>query len=367
MTTNGNTELVVLGPGYGESVLVGLGNGCWIAVDCCIDSESGEPWPQRYLYERGIDVSTAVKLVVATHWHDDHVRGLSKFFKACASADLVLPVAFARQEIMAFVYAYGAQPTLKVSSGVSELYGVLTELMKRDRRPIFALTNRRLKVFPGPQIGRTSDCEVWSLSPSDGEIARFLTFTAASALQPGATVRVIPPPEKNHTSVVLWVAFGEASLLLGSDLEETADPTSGWSGVLAGNQHGEKARVFKIPHHGSNTAHNERVWTEMLEPNPLGVVTPFRRGKVVLPGSADIQRILRYTDRAYLTCDPRRTAKIPRRPQAVEKTMRETAINMQPTELVGGWVRLFATSTDLSQGWEVGLSPNAMHISGARS
>ena len=68
-------EVSLFGPGFGECVLVHLGNNQWMVVDCCLELSSGRPAPIHYLEQLGCDIEQAVCLVVATHWHDDHMEG----------------------------------------------------------------------------------------------------------------------------------------------------------------------------------------------------------------------------------------------------------------------------------------------------
>lgn len=83
-----DAELHVFGPGYGESLLVHLGCGEWMIVDAC-RQRGKPPAALKWLDDLGVDVATAVKLVVATHWHDDHVRGLAETLRACDGASFV--------------------------------------------------------------------------------------------------------------------------------------------------------------------------------------------------------------------------------------------------------------------------------------
>src|SRR5271165_3173970 len=71
---NDELELAVFGPGTGESILVHLGAGEWLCVDCA--RFRGRVWPLVYLEALGVP-ATAIKLIIASHWHTDHVDGLS--------------------------------------------------------------------------------------------------------------------------------------------------------------------------------------------------------------------------------------------------------------------------------------------------
>ena len=81
-------EITLFGPGYGESVVLHVGNGAWIVVDSCIDKEN-TPVAIHYLNRLGVDPAEAVTLVVATHWHDDHIRGMARLVAACTNANEV--------------------------------------------------------------------------------------------------------------------------------------------------------------------------------------------------------------------------------------------------------------------------------------
>ena len=141
-------EVSVFGPGYGESLLIHVGKGCWIAVDSCIDHASRRPRPLRYLEALGVDPNTAIHIVVASHWHDDHIRGMHELFKAASSAYFVCSAALTGVEFLtlADLYASGSSHTTR---GPRELYRCLTETAARGKssgRQIlrFAIADRLL-------------------------------------------------------------------------------------------------------------------------------------------------------------------------------------------------------------------------------
>ena len=81
----GDFELTLLGPGYGESLVLHLGDGIWVLVDSCLDSD-GLPQALRYFESINVDPAEAVDLIVATHWHDDHIRGIADLVETCKKA-----------------------------------------------------------------------------------------------------------------------------------------------------------------------------------------------------------------------------------------------------------------------------------------
>ena len=87
-------EISVFGPGIGECVVVHLGDSDWVVVDSCIDRQSGRPVALEYLRSLGVDVASQIKLVIATHWHDDHIRGIAEILHAAESAKFVNSAAY---------------------------------------------------------------------------------------------------------------------------------------------------------------------------------------------------------------------------------------------------------------------------------
>lgn len=66
-------EFTLIGLEYGESIVLHVGDGRWVAIDSCVDSH-GRPQALEYLEGIGVDPAIAVRMIVATHWHDDHIR-----------------------------------------------------------------------------------------------------------------------------------------------------------------------------------------------------------------------------------------------------------------------------------------------------
>ena len=56
------------------------------------------------------DSQEAVELVVITHWHTDHIKGLAKIVETCSSADVVWSNAFKDKEFLKFFTALNASP-----------------------------------------------------------------------------------------------------------------------------------------------------------------------------------------------------------------------------------------------------------------
>src|SRR5580692_2452947 len=100
-----------MGPGYGESIVIHVGGNEWIIVDSCKDYGQGRPAPLQYLEAIGVNAAAAVKIVAATHWDQDHVKGIGEVIATCKAAEFVCGKAFVRDEFQDYieVYSIGAQ------------------------------------------------------------------------------------------------------------------------------------------------------------------------------------------------------------------------------------------------------------------
>lgn len=300
-------ELSLFGSGFGEAILVHMGNNQWIVVDSCLDPESKRPAPIAYMEKLGIDWSGAVKLIVISHWHDDHIRGISSIVEECPEAKVFISEAMKEREFRKLIFA-AEQQNLGNTRGVDEFLRIYSILDARKQTkakcnpPGAAIQNRILLQGRLETPSGNRDMRVTALSPSDASVhlAR-QTFSRLYSDEVNHRVRVLPP-QPNDAAVALWVEIGCHKMLLGSDLEAGTDPTRGWHGVLANfSVQGTPAGIFKKAHHGARSAHHPAVWTELLSDNACTVLTTWSKGGKWLPTDVDIRRITSLTDKAYVT------------------------------------------------------------------
>lgn len=336
-------ELTLLGPGYGESAVVHLGDDEWIVVDCFreLASEGGRPAPLRYLERLGVDASAKVRLVVATHWHDDHIRGMAELVARCARATFCCSAAHCEREFLAIVGALSHRGVSVTGSGVEEIKALFSKTDARRRE--YASANKRLL--------RRADAEVWSLSPGTQVYDEFLQTVAALVPAIGRPKSRIPSLAPNETSVVLWVRAGTVRLLLGADLER-----QGWTAILENSARPDtEVAAFKLPHHGSEDADHDGVWDRMVASDSVSIVAPWHRGGAVLPRPADVRRILERGRPAYVTAKQKTIRSRARsRGRPVDRTIRESGIRVWrlPRSLSG--VRIRGQRQSISN-WKVDL------------
>src|SRR5262245_39431332 len=113
-------ELSLFGPGKGECVVVHLGHGDWMVVDSCPGEDNSRAVALDYFGRLGIDVGRQVKLVVVSHWHDDHIRGISQVVQEAASARFACSGALQNEEFFTLVAAQEWTKLVEQTSGMAE-------------------------------------------------------------------------------------------------------------------------------------------------------------------------------------------------------------------------------------------------------
>ena len=269
-----------------------------------------------------------VDLIVATHWHDDHICGMAKMVEVCSDAKFCCASTLLTREFLVAVDALEGRHLSVEGSGVREIHSVFTLLESRASQPTFALGNQLIHV--------RGKCEIRSLSPNSAVFQDFLKSVGNLFPREGQTKTRVPTLSPNKVAVALWIAFEEGAVLLGSDLERR-----GWIEILQKQaQSSDQASVFKVPHHGSANAHEPGVWHQMLTPDPFAMLTPWRKGGRSLPTQRDGRRILACTPNAYITArvGPSRSTRSDK--GMVHRTIRESGINLRSISMEFSAIRL---------------------------
>lgn len=309
----------------GECVVIHLGYGQWMVVDSCVDTRSKRPIALDYLSALNVDIKEQLQWIVVSHWHNDHMRGAAEIVRQAPKAILLCSAALRIKE---FYQLVSASTHDKLGTNDLPEFAEIFEIL-RQRSPHSKVPSTGIEwvksdqmIYSRPLTEERQGVLVHALSPSSDtftmaqlEFAPFLPEYKAPKRRPVA----ISP---NRVSITLWVRFGNARVLLGSDLEECGVPTMGWQGILASpNRPTGPVQIFKVPHHGSETAHNDEVWKQMVQSDAVAIMTPYLSGPKPLPSDADVARIKARTDYVYCTAPRTGFRSMPRRDRAVEKIM----------------------------------------------
>lgn len=331
-------EVSVFGPGYGECCVLHVGQGRWVVVDSCVESSDKEdrrPVAERYLRALGVDIATQVDMVVATHWHSDHVRGIGRVVSQASSATFCCAAALVDGQFLLYIEQLSTGSVATDGAKVSDFLSAIRTVVERGERVKFALGNRHLRSWG-------ADVHLRSLSPSDAELNIFLQNIATRLPQHGQPKRSAPRQDQNLSAIVLHLQAPSFGVLLGADMEVHHDPGRGWNAILSEAQNAAlpKSAFWKVPHHGSINGHHDDTVTHMLHPKPLSVVTPFNHLPEArkLPTEADRKRIAAYSGSFYATAHASRQ-QLRGVDAAVTRGLRENGIEIRKSASELGLVR----------------------------
>jgi beta-lactamase superfamily II metal-dependent hydrolase len=295
-------EVCIFGPGIGEAILVHIGAGRWI----CVDSArcDGEPWPVHYLQSLSIP-PTQIFLVVATHWHSDHVDGLGEIVQKCPGAQFVCSNALRVDEFKNLLARYVELETERVRAPLLEIRSIIRaygERRKADRNhpaPIFTSAKTLLHRVDVAGVGVL---EVWSLSPSADDVLTAQSEFANLFIPLDEYATGISAIRQNSSCVVLVIKAGADAILLGSDLERTTSNLTGWNAVVNGGWPLVPVNAIKISHHGSAGSFSQALWDNFVQPGAIAVVTPYTPSG--LPRIAELDRLRAMGCELYVTALP---------------------------------------------------------------
>jgi len=354
-------EISIFGPGYGECIVLHLTDNNWFVIDSCIDLNSKKSIPLKYLEQIGVSISNDLKYIIVTHWHDDHIRGISNLHKLASNSTIVLSSALLKQEFLTYVYAL-KERAMMTNCGIEEMYEIIQTSVVRKT-----------------QTGKTnlkhaaSDKTLWkhdkrnvaliSLSPSEDDYQNSLLEISGLINElKGAKKRAKHPSRNNH-SIVLWVKIDNDHLLLGADMESSTNKGSGWEAIsncqVVNNS---LASFYKAAHHGSITGHDDKIWERLLSKNPLVALTPFMKGKHKIPNKEDLDRICSYSKKFYAT--KLISLKKPvNRSRLVDKQMKEiSGLKINPISYSTGHLRFRKNINLLDSDWTVEIFDAAEKI-----
>ena len=299
-------ELSIFGPGTGEGILVHCGYGQWFAVDSA--RLDGECWALWYLRQIGVPFS-ALKLILASHWHNDHVSGLADLISVAPGATVAFSNALDSHEFRAFLAVFNAAAAGNNRSKVSE-FSQCIEII-RDRlqagTPPVRLASQHLPLIELAVSGIRATAIALSPSTLD-TLDALTTFVDLSALGLDHRPRPLSASTPNHASVVLYIQIDGNSIILAADRETRNHPGKGWEVIINDPVLNQiPAEAMKIAHHGSQNGFYTEIWPNIVSRNSVGVVTPFARHR--LPEIATMKDYLSIGMQLYATAWPHSVAR----------------------------------------------------------
>jgi hypothetical protein len=340
----------------------------WLVVDSCRVGNDKKPAPLAYLEKLGVKPAEAVRLVVATHWHNDHIKGLREIAELCEQAKFVCPQVLLGPQFATFLELQNKDASF--TSDTSEFDGIIRDFTRsgrmtnRDDHPLlYAVANKR--VFARHATDKTCACEIFALSPSDPAITSWLQMLSEMMAPKKSLRKRTIPPQPNQISSILWLTVGSTKILLSADMEEDGNKTGGWKIIVESNERPQgNASVNKVAHHGSENGHCDEVWSQMLEADPIAIITPYNCGRKKLPAETDIKRITQLTKRAFIT-SPLKDRTFRGKTGSVNRTIHEVTRKIRTLDAENGYIRLRKGADDPSDSWQIELFGKACHLSEA--
>lgn len=347
-------EVVLLGPRYGEAVCVHIGDNRWLAVDSCLYGKPAQPATLFYFDQIGVSPDR-LELVCITHWHDDHVRGISELVQHAVAAKVVIPEALQRKEFLVLATRFGGE---SLTGGAKELFSLYKNFS--GKRSFVLAGESKLILKDQTSAGAV---EVWAMSPSSSEVIQCLADIGKLIPNAGEPLGKLPKQQPNHLATVLLIKVGSASMLLGADLEQVSHADQGWNGVLASvAAKGAVSTLFKVPHHGSVTAYNPQVWQQMLSPDATALVTPFHSGRSKLPTLEEVSAIKAHTQHIFITTEQPLVRPRLAKPSVVDRELKDRTSGkkgLQQERAEPGAIRCRFSAASGNPTWEVGLYEGA--------
>jgi len=353
-------EISVLGTGggYGECSIIHLGNNSWVVVDSCIDPLTHSSLPLNYLKKMHVDVANDVKLIICTHWHDDHILGISELLENCKNAKLSLAKTTDRVKFLSFVSLDFQKLRSEATASSTFEINRCFDILKSRQQDIISAVQDRLLISLDQGGNRN---EIISLSPSDYIISEFDKEISTLITEFGDPNQKIVFQTPNTKSIVLFLKLGNHRAILGADLEVTEDIRHGWLNIINSCQSiDKKASHFKVPHHGSENGYHSKIWIELLKENPLSTLTPWNRNNK-LPTPDMLKQLITHTDRLFMTSKLLKD-KPKDRKKEIEKIISRQKRNLREDRYHFGLIQSRIDFCDPNAEWEVALFGNAFHV-----
>lgn len=348
--------LIGTGGGYGESIIIKYGNDSWGIIDSCINPHTQSPLALEYLEGIKVDLKK-INFILCTHWHNDHIRGLSILLKKCPNAEFCFARTTDLRKFLLMV-SLDHQKAQKGSPSSTDEFKKCIDALNKSKFPNEVACDQVIDKLNESGI----DFTIYSLSPSPKTCHDFNIEISELITDFGKRSTQIINKSPNNKSVALLFSFGEYRVLLGSDLEVGHDPNEGWLYILKNSKVLDKKRssLFKLPHHGSANGYCIDIFNNLLTKDPVLKTTPFKTHD--LPRKDMIKVYLNHSNNLFLTSYNEYNSKPKKRDKSLEKFIVKSVLSIEEIKFTHGIIRSRLDYTKTDSSWNIELFNAAIKV-----
>ena len=342
-------NLLGTGGGYGESLVIHIGNDEWIVIDSCQNPSTKETLPLSFLKKRSVDLNN-VKLVLCTHWHDDHIRGISELLEQTPNAIFSIAKVTDIEKFLLFIELDSEKESISSNSSTLEFKKCLEIIDARNKIIKSSLSDRLLYSTSYNNL----PINIYALSPSDLSCKYFDKEISTLLSKFEAPNKKVPYQSINDRSVAILLQLGNHCALLGADLEAKTNKKLGWLDIIYNSQvinSCNKSSYFKIPHHGSVNGFHNGIWQNLLIPKPIATLTPWNRGKK-LPQASMVSKYLKLTTELHSTSKISTSNKPKKRRHKIEETIKSFNPTLEEIKFHYGVISSQIRMNDMNHSWK---------------
>ena len=297
-------HVFVCGGGFGEAVVVALPSRGWLVVDGCTArgplGSKGVPLSVLQQFGPPMDADP-LELVVLSHPHEDHAAGFAQLVDAHPPRRVMVTARapegpFLHDTMSALLGGSASAPT-----SARLVHGEVLAAVRAVRR----LVDDGVQVVAGiePTSLTLGETQIDVRAPNPCAHLDGIFGDLASGRRERA----------NHASVVLELSWRDARIVLTGDLP-TSQPT-GLSCLLDRHGHLADHDLLKLPHHGSEGAHEPRLMSPTTRTHRAWAATPYSRSR--LPRLEALRDLLGREGAIHLSARPAAWAQLPSDPVGI--------------------------------------------------
>ncbi len=301
-------EISIFGPGYGESIVLHVPHVGWGIIDSFVqkfENTSIVP-PLEYLLKILDRPYPKLAFIILTHPHEDHCKGIDKIIKEYPGGieRVCRYDGFGLKELRAY-NAINNTKLKQAAPGLVYAYRAMEEATKKgsqlkDLSEMTLVFDKRIET----ERNCFTEIRMMALSPSAKSKEKYRKeLLNVFRVEEGISITGKDNSDHNLISVALVLKLGNLQVVFGSDVEEGTNNETGWSGIVSNiNEPSLWAHLVKVPHHGSENAHNDLAWEKFCSKGkPIALISPFLKGSVVLPKVNDLERIKALSHKVGIT------------------------------------------------------------------